>query len=131
MGVSHSGKLSAMLSCKCPRCRVGKIFYGSPYSLKQQRTNQVCSHCGLYFEIEPGYFYISMYISYAFSVLELLVAAFILYFLVRSESPWFYCFVLIPLIILLSPINYRYSRVVLLHLFSPSIRYDPKYKIDN
>jgi len=131
MGVSHSGKLSAMLSCKCPRCRVGKIFYGSPYSLKRQRTNQVCSHCGLYFEIEPGYFYISMYISYAFSVIELLVAAFILYFFVRSESPWFYCVVLIPLIILLSPINYRYSRVVLLHLFSPSIRYDPKYKIDS
>jgi len=131
MGVSHSGKLSAMLSCKCPRCRVGKIFYGSPYSLKRQRTNQVCSHCGLYFEIEPGYFYISMYISYAFSVIELLVVAFILYFFVRSESPWFYCVVLIPLIILLSPINYRYSRVVLLHLFSPSIRYDPKYKIDS
>jgi uncharacterized protein (DUF983 family) len=120
-----------MLACKCPRCRIGKIFYGSPYSLKRQRTNQICPHCGLYFEIEPGYFYISMYISYAFTVIEVLIAAFILYFLVESESPWFYCSVLIPLIIVLSPINYRYSRVVLLHLFSPSIRYDPTYRTDN
>src|SRR5690554_5094293 len=131
MIMPQNSKLSAMLSCKCPRCRVGKIFHGNPYSLKQQRTNQVCSHCGLYFEIEPGYFYISMYISYAFSVIEVLIAAFILYFLIGSESPWFYCVVLIPLIILLSPINYRYSRVVLLHLFSPTIKYDPKYRIDS
>ena len=129
MGTPHPGKLSAMLSCKCPRCRVGKIFYGSPYSLKRQRSNQVCSYCGLYFEIEPGYFYIAMYLSYAFVVIELLIAAFLLYFLLHSESPWVYCLVLIPLIILLSPINYRYSRVVLLHLFSPRIRYDSKYAI--
>lgn len=131
MKVSHSGKLNAMLTCKCPRCRIGKIFYGNPYSLKRQRTNQVCSHCGLYFEIEPGYFYISMYISYAFSVIEVLVSAFILYSLIKSDSPWLYCVLLIPIIVLLSPLNYRYSRVVLLHLFSPSIRYDPKYEMDN
>jgi len=131
MGVSHPGKLNAMLLCKCPRCRIGKIFYGSPYSLKRQRTNQVCSYCGLYFEIEPGYFYIAMYLSYGLVVIELLIIAFVLYFLVRSESPWFYCITLIPLIFLLSPINYRYSRVLLLHLFSPGIRYDPRYRIDN
>lgn len=120
-------KLEAMVFCKCPRCRIGKVFYGHPYSFKKQRTNQICSYCGLYFEIEPGYFYISMYISYALSVIEVLIAAIILYYIFESESPWFYCIFLIPLIFILSPINYRYSRILLLY-FSPKIKYNPKYK---
>jgi len=124
------GKFEAMLLCKCPRCRIGNVFYGNPYALKKQRSNQVCSHCGLYFEIEPGYFYISMYISYAFSVMEVLAAAFLVYMFTKSESPWFYSGLLIPLIVLLSPINYRYSRIFLLYFFSPNIKYNPKYKDD-
>jgi len=123
-------KFEAVIRCKCPRCRIGNLFYGNPYALKKQRTNQVCSHCGLYFEIEPGYFYISMYISYAFSVIEVLIAAFLLYNIFESESPWFYCLILIPLIVLLAPVNYRYSRIFLLYFFSPNIKYNPKYKDD-
>lgn len=123
-------KFQAIALCKCPRCRIGKVFYGSPYSLKKQRTNQVCSFCGLYFEIEPGYFYISMYISYALSVIELLISALLVYMFSGSDSPWFYCLFLLPLIFVFSPINYRYSRIFLLYFFSPNIKYDPRYKED-
>lgn len=124
------GLLSAMASCRCPRCRTGKVFYGHPYSFKRQRSNQVCAHCGLYFEIEPGYFYISMYISYGFAVVETLITAFILYSLTHSESPWLYGFVLISIIILMAPINYRYSRIALLYM-TPKIKYDPRYHLDD
>ena len=30
--------------------------------------HQDCPHCGFHFEIEPGFFWGAMYISYAFSV---------------------------------------------------------------
>jgi hypothetical protein len=32
------------------------------------QMHQDCPHCGFHFEIEPGFFWGAMYISYAFSV---------------------------------------------------------------
>ncbi|WP_353183147.1 DUF983 domain-containing protein [Parapedobacter lycopersici] len=90
--------------------------------------NDVCPHCGFRFEIEPGYFYAAMYVSYAFSVIETIAAAMIAYQLTRSESPWLYLGVLLSTILLFSPFNYRYSRLVLLHYLTPKIKYDPKYE---
>jgi len=119
-----------MASCRCPRCRTGKVFYGNPYSFKRQRSNQVCAHCGLYFEIEPGYFYISMYFSYAFAVFETLLTAFLLYSFTQSESPWLYGFFLICVIVVMAPINYRYSRILLLYM-TRKIKYDSRYDSDH
>ena len=34
-----------------------------------------CSHCGLVYEKEPGYFYAAMYVGYAFIVAELVSMA--------------------------------------------------------
>lgn len=124
------GVLSAMASCRCPRCRIGKVFYGFPYAFKRQRSNQVCAHCGLYFEIEPGYFYISMYFSYMFAVLECLLVAFVIFSLTHSESPWLYGIFLMAVIFLMAPLNYRYSRIVLLYI-TPKIKYDHRYDRDH
>lgn len=119
-----------MMSCRCPRCRTGKVFYGHPYAFKRQRTNQVCAHCGLYFEIEPGYFYISMYMSYGFAVVESLATAFLLYSITHSESPWVYGSFIISVIVLMAPVNYRYSRIALLYM-TPKIKYDHRYDTDH
>jgi uncharacterized protein (DUF983 family) len=59
-------QLSAAIHCKCPKCRRGDMFANSMYGFSSQKMNERCSHCGYTFEIEPGYFYVAMFVSYAF-----------------------------------------------------------------
>ncbi|MEY4912742.1 MAG: hypothetical protein RL025_569, partial [Bacteroidota bacterium] len=41
--------------------------------------HQDCPHCGFHFEIEPGFFWGAMYISYAFSVAVSVTFGFLAY----------------------------------------------------
>ncbi|MFD1768216.1 DUF983 domain-containing protein [Sphingobacterium suaedae] len=120
-------KFSALIQSKCPRCRIGKVFEGPIYGMRKQRMHEHCPHCGLKFEVEPGYFYAAMYVSYAFSVAEVVSLGLATAFLTKSESPWVYIGVLFAAILLFAPFNLRYSRLVLLHYLSPKITYNPNY----
>lgn len=117
-----------MAEARCPQCREGKMFTGGVYRFAKQRTNEVCPYCGLQFEIEPGYFYAAMYVSYAMSVLEVVLIGFMTFVLTRSESPWLYAAVLFIAIMTLAPFNYRYARLILLYYLTPKIKYNPKYR---
>lgn len=114
----------AALHARCPRCRTGAIFIGKTYGLKVQKMNEHCPHCNLKFEREPGYFYVAMFVSYAMNVAELIAACVITYFLTGNlESPWLYLGVALGTAFLLSPFNYRYSRVILLFWLTPGLHY--------
>lgn len=129
--MSKTSKFKAVIDAKCPKCRKGKIFSGAMYSFKAQKTNEVCPHCGLRFEIEPGYFYAAMYVSYAMSVAEMVTIAVATYVLSGSleyEDLWLYISTIIGGALLLAPFNYRYSRVLLLHYLSPKVKYNPAYE---
>lgn len=123
-------KIRALINCKCPKCRIGKVFTGSPYAFKKRRTNEVCSHCGLFFEIEPGYFYAAMYISYLMIIIEGGLTSWLVFQISRSEVIWLYLVIILSVTLLLAPLNFRYSRLLLLYYLSPKIKYDPKYKRD-
>ncbi|EEI93445.1 DUF983 domain-containing protein [Sphingobacterium spiritivorum] len=126
MKYTLSNELKSALEGKCPRCRKGDLFKAPLFSFRSKKMNETCPHCGLKFEKEPGYFYVAMYISYAFNVAELLTACFATYFLTNNlESPWLYLGVSLSAAILMAPVNYRYSRVVLLYWLTPSFRYRP------
>jgi hypothetical protein len=121
-------KFQAIVKCKCPRCRVGDIFTGNMYSFsfKGQVTNEYCPYCNLRFEREPGFFYVSMFISYALNVAEMVsasVAAYVLWLPLTYESLWYYVGILLLTVFILSPFNYRYSRVLLLHWLTPGLGY--------
>lgn len=90
--------------------------------------NEHCPHCGLRFEVEPGYFYAAMYVSYAFSVGQVVTLGLVTAMVTHSESPWVYVSVLFAAILLFAPLNLRYSRLVLLHYLSPKIIYNPNYQ---
>lgn len=124
-------KIRALVEARCPQCRTGKMFVGGTYGFKKQRTNDICPYCGLEFEIEPGYFYAAMYVSYAMAVLEIVTIGLTTYMLSKSESPWFYSIVLLIAVLLLAPFNYRYSRLILLYFLTPKIKYNPKYQFDD
>jgi len=121
-------RFSAVAQSKCPRCRVGRMFEGPVYGFKRQKMHEHCPHCGFKFEVEPGYFYAAMYVSYAFSVAEVVGLGLLTAALTRSESPWLYVGLLFGAILLFAPFNLRYSRLVLLHYLSPKITYNPMYE---
>lgn len=121
--------VKAALHAKCPRCREGDMFIGKTYALKAQKMNEMCSHCGLRYEREPGYFYVAMFVSYALAMAEMIAACVGFYvFTGYMEGPWPYLFATIGTVVVLSPLNYRYSRVVLLYWLTPGLSYQPQAK---
>lgn len=119
-------QLEAVIQCKCPRCRKGDIYKHSLFSLKYAEMHENCPHCKLRYEIEPGFFWAAMYVSYTFNVAELVITGLIAgQFLGEQEIWWLIGIVLSPILVLM-PLNFRYSRVMLLHYLSP-IKYDSAY----
>ena len=130
--MAKTSKLAAIVKAQCPKCRRGKIFSGSLYGFNLQKTNDNCSHCGMRFEIEPGYFYGAMYVSYVFVVGEMMLIGLLTYLITGNDkSPWLYISSILVSILLLTPLNYRYSKVFLLHLLTPKIKYYPQYDTDD
>lgn len=121
-------KFQAFVRSKCPRCRVGNMFEGPVYGFKKQKIKEHCSCCNFKFEIEPGYFYAAMYVSYAFVVAQTVTLAIGTYILTQSESPFLYLAVLLFGIIGFAPFNFRYGRLVLIHYLTPAVKYNPNYK---
>ncbi|MGY3214861.1 DUF983 domain-containing protein [Mucilaginibacter sp. HD30] len=132
--VDNTMKISqtyAAVNAKCPKCRRGDMFANGMYSFSSQKMNETCPHCGFKFEIEPGYFYVAMFVSYAFNVAQMVTLAVALYVLTGSQNPWVYVAVLLGSTVLLSPFNFRYSRVVLLYWLTPGVHYDAKRSSDD
>lgn len=117
--------LNAALHARCPKCRQGNMFANSMYGFHGQKMHDSCPACGFIFESEPGYFYVAMFVSYAMNVAEMVTFAVGTYILTGSESPWLYVSILLGVSLLLSPLNFRYSRVALLYWLTPGLRYDP------
>ncbi|WP_333865468.1 DUF983 domain-containing protein [Sphingobacterium sp.] len=91
--------------------------------------NDTCPHCGVKYEVEPGYFYAAMYVSYALSVAEIVTVSVAIAVLTGSESPWLYLIGLAVTILVFAPFNFRYARLILLHFLTPKISYDPRYEL--
>ena len=115
---------AALLHGKCPRCREGSIFtYPASNIARFNIMNATCPCCGVRLEPEPGFYQGAMYVGYAFTVAVLVTMGIILYFL-GDPSEWVYIGVIVGIMILLAPLNYRYSRIVYLYFFG-GIKYNP------
>lgn len=119
-------QFQAALHAKCPKCRTGDMFANGMYSLRGQKSYTNCPYCNFQFEIEPGYFYVAMFVSYGMNVAQMIFFAVGTYMITGSESPWLYCGILLTVAFLLSPFNYRYSRVILLYWLTPNLFFDPE-----
>ncbi|MFI5139668.1 MAG: DUF983 domain-containing protein, partial [Sphingobacteriales bacterium] len=78
------------------------------------------------------YFYAAMYVSYAMNIAEafgIVAATFLLTH--NADSPWLYTGVILAGCVLLAPLNFRYSRVLLLYWLSPKINYQPHLDTDD
>ncbi len=107
---------------KCPRCHKGEMFTHKWYQLKNVTTMvQNCSVCNQRTELEPGFYYGTSYVSYAFTV-AITVATFIAWWVIigigLEDNRIFYWLGFNAfLLILLQPWLMRTSRVIWLSWF--------------
>jgi uncharacterized protein (DUF983 family) len=115
---------TALLQGKCPRCRTGNIFKHQASNLfRFNQMNDHCPQCGVRLEPEPGFYQGAMYVSYAFTIVFILIIGLLLYFS-GDPSEWVYIGTVIGVMVLLAPLNYRYSRILFLHFFG-GLKFDP------
>lgn len=122
-----SSKGMAMLQCKCARCQTGNMFKAPATNLKRfMEMNEVCENCGLRFEIEPGFFWGAMYVSYALTTALMLISCGTLLLVFNDPDFWVYVATIIVAVVVTLPWVFRYSRMLMLHLFSP-VRFDKTF----
>lgn len=124
----------AILSMKCPRCRKGSMFTDdNPYrklGLKHiYGMPEHCPECGQKFDMEPGFWYGTGYVSYAVAV-AVSAATFIAWWLlvgisVHDNRVLWWLLVNAVVLVLLQPWLMRLSRVIYIRFF---VSYDPDYK---
>jgi uncharacterized protein (DUF983 family) len=119
-------EFKAALHAKCPRCRTGNMFANNMYGFSGQKMNEFCPHCNLKFEREPGYFYVAMFVSYAMNVAQMVTLSVATYVLTGSNNPWLYIAIVFAAALVVSPVNFRYSRVVLLYWLTPGLHFNPE-----
>jgi len=106
------------LRLKCPDCGQASL-YASLFKMKHH-----CSHCGLVFEREEGYFIGALYIN-VMATESLLLFLFILYYMIRPVTEdWLYI-ILFGLALLLPLIFFRHSRSLWLsidHIIEPNAK---------
>src|SRR6218665_2148380 len=66
----NRGYLASVISCRCPRCREGKLFK-NPVSINLNKNMEMyknCAVCGQATELEVGFYYGTSYVSYAITI---------------------------------------------------------------
>lgn len=111
----------AILKAKCPQCQSGKMYKTSAFKLNSfTQMFDTCQVCGLTFEVEPGFFWGAMYISYAITTGMMIVVGALVFILSSHNADfWGYIIPIFLSMFLSIPFTYRYSRVLLLYGFSP------------
>jgi uncharacterized protein (DUF983 family) len=123
--------LYAVLTCRCPRCREGKLFENSvSLSLKKNMAmHKRCSVCGMPTEKEPGFYYGTGYVSYALAVaisVSTFVAWIVLIGMSVHDNRFFYWLTGNAILLFtLQPLMMRLSRSIWLSWF---VKYDPDWK---
>lgn len=121
------GYTRALLQGKCPQCHTGDIFKYpiSGHLWKFNQMNTECPHCKVRLEPEPGFYQGAMYVGYGFTMICIILVSIVLY-ATNYASEWLYIGVIVALLVLFIPLNYRYSRIIYLYMFG-GIKFDPDY----
>lgn len=121
-----------LLKCQYPRCQRGNMFsYSNPYNLKKfMKMNAECPVCKQSFDLEPGFYYGTSYVSYAFAI-AITVASFVTWWIlvgisINDNRVFYWIIVNGVLLILLQPLLMRLSRTIWLAFF---VKYDANWAI--
>ncbi|MGV3598012.1 MAG: DUF983 domain-containing protein [Bacteroidota bacterium] len=81
--------------------------------------NESCTHCGYVFEKEAGFFWGAMFVSYAFTVAEIIATIVTWSLLVEGSLDTGVIWPTVAVIILLSTFNFKFSRILWIYFFAP------------
>ena len=111
--------ITHILKNECPNCNKGKVFKDKSFffSIGFPKMNEYCSHCHNKFEKEPGYFFGSMFVSYALGVGEALITYFIAHQFYTETFDLRIIPIIAGVILLLSSFNLRLSRMIWIYMF--------------
>ncbi len=110
--------LPALLQNRCPQCRKGEIFKSTAYNLPHYtEMYEHCPHCGLKFEKEIGFFQGAMFVSYALNAAIVVGTFLAVYLFLGNPEAWIYVSAMLVTTFVLLPLNFRYSRALMLYLF--------------
>jgi uncharacterized protein (DUF983 family) len=124
----HPGTFSAIVQCKCPRCREAEIFEYPAYRLDAfYKMYPLCPNCKQDLQVEPGFFMGASYIGYGFTVILTLLGAFLYAFVFPEANEWLVIASIVLVILMFIPLIFRYARVVMLYTLG-SIKFDPSYQ---
>ena len=104
---NQPSSVRSIIACRCPRCGSGRVYHSF------WKMHPRCPNCQLDYHREPGYYVGAMYASYGLAILLGLPSALVM-FLYGIHSTWIGLAVILQLIVL-SPLLFRYSRVMWLH----------------
>lgn len=128
--------LWSMITMKCPRCRRGEMFCNNSAYRKLSLKHifampDNCSVCGQKYDMEPGFWYGTSYVSYALTV-ALSVATFVAWVVligvsVKDGDNRIYWWLGINAVILIvtQPWLMRFSRVLYIRFF---VSYDKDFE---
>lgn len=133
-GMPAPGYFWSIITMKCPRCRRGKMFKDSNAYRKVSLKHvfdmyENCPECGQKYDMEPGFWYGTGYVSYALAVamsVSTFVAWWVLIGVSSEDNRIFWWLGLNAAFLILSqPWLMRMSRVIYMRFF---VSYDPNYK---
>ena len=121
-------KMYSVLYNKCPRCHIGR-FWASNNPFKNmfsryEETCKTCVNCCLFYELETGFWYGSMYVSYAISVAVMVLFWSLTTFFFPIINIFNEILIIVLAILLVSPVNYHISRLIWINFFIKYIRND-------
>src|SRR5690554_7655593 len=87
MGLGKGSKIYSIVTCRCPKCHEGKMFPGMLFHPnKFSKMHDYCQVCGQSFEPEPGFYFGSMFVSYAINMAIFLAFWIITSFIDRKST---------------------------------------------
>ena len=118
-------KLFSILKMRCPKCNKGRFYESHPYNLKKiGEVKKECNNCNLKYDMEPGFFQGSYYVSYGLGV-ALFVAIFVLKMLILPDLAYLSTLILMVVVLLvLAPLLFALSKIIWINLF---VNFDNTY----
>lgn len=107
---------------KCPRCREGNLFPTKTFSFKKPfDMPEHCPHCQQPYELEPGFYYGAMFISYIFTGFGCLAVWSVFHFIFRLDwmNAWL---AMVGVVAVLFVYIFRLARSIWIHL---NVKHDP------
>ncbi len=121
--LKKGSKLYSILTGTCPQCQKESMYVDQIllHLNNLLKMNEKCSHCGLRYQIEPSFFFGSMYVSYGLNV-AIGIISFIITF--QFDFNMIDSFISIIVVLILAfPFVMRLSRNIYINFF---VSYNPE-----